>query len=244
MAEDGARPAPVPGHAAIIMDGNGRWARQRGLPREAGHREGARSVRDIVRACREWGVRALTLYAFSWQNWDRPSAEVEALMGLLAEFLADEREEILTNQIRLHAIGRLHRIPAPVRTLLDALMAESAGNQGMILTLALSYGGRESIVDAVNHRLASGFRHDTPAPVTEEELTGLLPTGILPPVDLVIRTSGELRVSNFLLWECAYAEFFFTPTLWPDFRRAELRAVFEDFSGRQRRYGQVSPPSR
>src|SRR5690606_20219487 len=213
----------LPQHVAIIMDGNGRWAEQRGLPRLAGHREGAQSVRDVVRASRQIGLEALTLYAFSAQNWDRPADEVAGLMDLLRDYLLEERAEIMENDIRLRAIGDVEKLPPRVSEPLDALIADSAGNRSMVLTLALSYGGRESIARAARRaaELVAAGELD-PAHIDPDRFGSLLPTSELPPLDLVIRTSGELRISNFLLWEAAYAELYFSPAMWPDFRRQDL----------------------
>jgi len=228
--------ARLPRHVGIIMDGNGRWAQLRGLARIEGHRVGAESVRDIVRAARQVGVEALTLYAFSAQNWARPAIEVGALMQLLRDFLIDEHDEIMENGIRLEAIGDIERLPPMVREPLDALRAESAGNQEMVLVLALSYGGRESIARAVREaavEVAAGRL--APADIDVDRFNAVLPTGHLPPLDLLIRTSGEQRISNFMLWELAYAE-----TLWPDFRRQHLYTALEEYAGRERRFGLTS----
>ncbi len=230
-------PAILPRHVAIIMDGNGRWAKQRGLARVEGHRRGAESVRDVVRAARQLGIQALTLYAFSSQNWDRPLDEVQALMQLLTDYLIEERAEILDNDIRLTAIGRVERLPASVKDPLDALIRDSAGNRSMALVLALSYSGREAIVDAVRGAMRAGMEA---AAFDEKVLSGLLPTRDLPPLDLLIRTSGEQRISDFLLWECAYAELYFTETLWPDFRRGDLYTALEAYGRRERRFGLTS----
>jgi undecaprenyl diphosphate synthase len=228
----------LPRHVAIIMDGNGRWAEQRRLPRLAGHREGAESVRDVVRAARQIGLEAITLYAFSSQNWARPVEEVAGLMELLRDYLLTERAEIMENDIRLRAIGDIDKLPPLVREPLDALMAESALNRGMVLTLALSYGGRESIAAAARAAAVLVAAGELDAASLDAERFGrLLPTSQLPPLDLVIRTSGELRISNFLLWEAAYAELFFSSALWPDFRRADLYAALEAYAARERRYG-------
>ena len=226
------RGRPLPRHVAIIMDGNGRWAEQRGLPREEGHREGAESVREVTRTARRLGLEALTLYAFSAENWGRPEPEVEALMGLLAQFLEAEREEMMQNGIRLRAVGELERLPEPVRAKLAAVRAETAGNAGMTLTLALSYGGRQELVAAAQKAAAARG----PA-LTAEDLEAALWTAGLPDPDLIVRTSGERRISNFLLWQCAYAELYFTETLWPDFRGRELCLAIADYQGRQRRFG-------
>jgi undecaprenyl diphosphate synthase len=224
----------LPRHVAVIMDGNGRWAEKRGLPRLDGHREGAVSVRDVVRAARQVGLEAITLYAFSAQNWGRPADEVAGLMDLLRDYLVDERPEIMENDIRLRAIGDIDKLPHRVREVLDSLMADSGGNRTMVLTLALSYGGRESIVEAVRRALESRL---DPARLDEEQFGRFLPTSDLPPLDLVIRTSGELRISNFLLWEAAYAELYFSNALWPDFRRQDLYAALDAYAQRERRFG-------
>jgi undecaprenyl diphosphate synthase len=213
------------------MDGNGRWAQQQGLPRLEGHRRGARSVREVVRAAREIGLSALTLYAFSEQNWERPLEEVQGLMQLLHDYLIEERSEILDNEIRLRAIGNIVRLPGFVQRPLQELMAESAANRGMTLTLALSYGGRESILEAVRavaEKVRAGVLR--PEQIDEAVLSGCFQTGDLPPVDLIIRTSGELRTSNFLLWESTHAEFYTTPALWPEFTRAELLTALRSVS--------------
>ena len=230
--------APLPRHVAIVMDGNGRWAKRRGLPRVEGHKKGADSVRDVVRASRELGVRALTLYAFSAQNWARPVEEVRTLMELLRDYLLEERDEILDNEIRLTTIGDTSRLPDFVLEPLEALMRDSADNGGMTLCLELSYGGRESIVAAAR-ALAQAVK-DGELHVEDIDLRsfgGELSTRDLPELDLVIRTSGEQRLSNFLLWEAAYAELYFTETLWPDFQRAELYRAIEAFQSRERRFG-------
>jgi undecaprenyl diphosphate synthase len=227
----------MPRHVAIIMDGNGRWALARNLPRIEGHRRGADSVRDVVRGARQIGLEALTLYAFSAQNWQRPPDEVKALMELLRDYIVEERAEIMDNGIRLTAIGQIERLPAFVRDPLDALVADSSGNRGMTLCLALSYGAREAIVSAARAAMLAGI---PPEKLDEERLGAFFPTRNLPPLDLLIRSSGEQRISNFLLWECAYAELYFTPVLWPDFRRADLYAALEAFAARERRFGKTS----
>ena len=231
-------PVGIPRHVAIIMDGNGRWAQRRGLPRLEGHRKGADSVREITRAARELGIEALTLYAFSSQNWDRPIEEVRMLMALLRDYLVDERREILDNQIRLTSIGNIDRLPDFVREPLDALTRESANNRGMNLCLALSYGGREAIVEAARALSAlvqAGTILDRD--INELSLSDALSTRTLPPLDLVIRTSGEMRLSNFLLWEAAYAELYFTDTMWPDFKRDAFMDALAAYQGRERRFG-------
>ena len=223
------------------MDGNGRWAKRRGLPRIEGHRRGAESVREITRASRELGLEALTLYAFSSQNWDRPIEEVRMLMALLRDYLHDERDEILGNNIRLVSIGDGDRLPDFVKEPLAELSAASAKNTGMTLCLALSYGGREAIVDATRKLIADvqsgAIRLQD---VNQLSFSEALSTSTLPPLDLVVRTSGEQRLSNFLLWEVAYAELCFVDTLWPDFRKPELLAALDQYQHRERRFGLTS----
>jgi undecaprenyl diphosphate synthase len=232
--------ARLPRHVAIIMDGNGRWARRQGELRTLGHREGSKSVRRIVRLARRLGVEALTLYAFSEQNWLRPAPEVDALMELLRDFLVDERDEILDRGIRLRAIGRKERLPPRVRDVLLPLEAETRNLTGMTLTLALSYGGREEIVDAAR-AIAEASRAGTldPASLTEDTFALHLPSVAVGPVDLLVRTGGEQRISNFLLWGAAYAELCFSEKLWPDFDEAELMRAISDYQTRERRFGKV-----
>ncbi len=225
------RARPLPRHVAIIMDGNGRWAQARGLPRVAGHREGAAAVRSVTRAARRLGLEALTLYAFSMQNWSRPADEVEALMLLLVEFLEKEQQELVDNAIRLNAIGDLARLPPRVGERLAAVRRATAGGQAMTLTLALSYGGREELVHAAQVAAASG------RPIDEAALAAGLWTAGLPELDLLVRTSGERRISNFLLWQAAYAELYFTDTHWPAFDERELLLAVADYQGRERRFG-------
>jgi undecaprenyl diphosphate synthase len=233
-------PSQLPRHVAIIMDGNGRWAQRRGLPRVEGHRKGAVAVRTVVRAAREVGLKAITLYPFSAPNRDRPPEEVATLMQLLRDYVIDERDEIMENDIRLVAIGDIERLPEFVKGPLDALMAESAGNRGMTLTLALSYGGRESLVQAARTLAAEVARGALrPEDITEQHIGGALQTSGLPQLDLLVRTSGEERLSNFLLWESAYAELYFTDTYWPDFGKEELYRALESFRGRERRFGRT-----
>jgi undecaprenyl diphosphate synthase len=220
------------------MDGNGRWARQRGLPRAEGHRMGARAVRQVVECAREMGIPYLTLYAFSTENWGRPEAEVRTLMALLQEFLASELPLMLRHGIRLRTIGETSSMPFAVRQILERTMAATADNSDMTLTLALSYAGRNEIVRAAR-RIAGeaakgGF---APEELTEETFAARLDTAFMPDPDLVIRTSGEVRISNFLLWQSAYAEFVFTETLWPDFGKAEFLQALEEYSRRNRRFG-------
>jgi undecaprenyl diphosphate synthase len=234
----------LPGHVGIIMDGNGRWAQSRGLPRAAGHREGAAAVRRTVRVARRLGLRALTLYAFSEQNWARPEEEVDALMQLLRDFLLNEREEILDNGIRLNAIGNLGRLPAVVRAVLDPLRRESENNGEMVLTLALSYGGREEIASAARElakAVAAGrIRLDE---VTPDALRAHMPSLSVGDPDLVIRTGGERRISNFLLYGLAYAELHFADVLWPDFVERDLFDAIASYQRRERRFGLVGAPA-
>ena len=230
----------LPDHVAIIMDGNGRWAKKRLLNRVKGHEKGSDTVRNIVRTCRELGIRYLTLYAFSTENWQRPKSEVEALMTLLKRFLKTEKSEMLENDIRLRVIGQVDRLPADVRKSLEETMAATRANRGMDLILALSYGGRAEIVDmvqAVAEKARQG-RID-PRAITAETISDHLYTREIPDPDILIRTSGEMRISNFLLWQIAYAEIFITPTLWPDFSKDELLQILKEFQGRERRYGKI-----
>jgi undecaprenyl diphosphate synthase len=231
----------LPKHVAIVMDGNGRWAQSLGRVRTRGHEQGSKTVRSVVRAARRLGVEALTLYAFSAQNWNRPSFEVSALMELLRRYLVSEREELLENDIRLRAVGRVARLPSRVREVLDPLAADTAHLTGMTLSLALSYGGREELVDAarVTAERARGGELDAAA-VDEALLDSLVPSYEVGPVDLLIRTGGEQRISNFMLWGSAYAELHFTETLWPDFDENDLYAAIAAFQGRDRRFGLIT----
>ncbi len=233
-------PTNLPRHVAIIMDGNGRWAQERGLARTEGHRRGAISVREVVRQARETGIKVLTLYAFSAQNWSRPPEEISVLMQLLRDYLIEERPEIMDNGIRLLAIGNVDKLPDFVQSPLNDLMRDSAQNRDMTLCLALSYGGRESIISttrALCERVRRGEL--TPEDITEECFQAAMQTGALPQLDLLIRTSGEERLSNFLLWESAYTELYFTDTYWPDFGRQELLSALESYRGRERRFGRT-----
>jgi undecaprenyl diphosphate synthase len=235
-------PERLPRHVAIIMDGNGRWAKQRLLNRVKGHEKGADSVRAAVKACREVGIAYLTLYAFSTENWQRPKMEVDALMALLKKFLQTEAEELLTNNIRLHAIGEIDRLPDDVRQALEHVLTQTRNNDGLHLVLALSYGARSEILQAargIAAEVAAGRL--SPDAIDEAQFSNKLFTRDIPDPDLLIRTSGELRLSNFLLWQLAYAEFHFTDTLWPDFDKAEFFRILADYQGRERRYGRVDP---
>jgi undecaprenyl diphosphate synthase len=237
-----SNPEPTfPRHVAIIMDGNGRWARRRLLPRLEGHRQGAKSVRRAVEFCRSNGVSCLTLYAFSTENWQRPQTEVTGLMKLLSQFLESEVEEIHSHDIRIRIIGQIDRIPDPVRTKLVAAIEKTRLNTTMTLVIALSYGGRQEILAAAKNiaqEIASGAIKLED--VTEESFAGYLYTSDLPDPDLLIRTGGEMRISNFLLWQSAYAELYFTPTLWPDFDEKAFMEAIEAFKSRQRRFGKIS----
>jgi len=240
---NGASPlGALPAHVAIIMDGNGRWAAARRLPRTRGHAAGVESVRTITRACARRKVRQLTLYAFSEENWKRPRREVSLLMRLLRRFLVAERGEIMENDIRLTAIGRLHRLPDDVRTELEKSRELSRNNGGMVLNLALSYGGRQEIVDAARAiavRVKAGELEADD--ITEEVVAAHLYQPSMPPPDLLIRTAGELRVSNFLLWQISYAELYVTPTCWPDFREEELDEALRAYANRVRKFGGLVP---
>lgn len=236
----GLDPEKIPAHVAVIMDGNGRWAKKLLLNRVRGHEKGADTVRNIVRTSRELGIRVLTLYAFSTENWQRPRAEVDALMGLLRRFLTSEKQEMAENNIRLNTIGQTGRLPGSVQKALSDTMAHTAGNDGMTLNLALSYGGRAEIVQAARRVAMLAARGDMePDNITEEIFAQGLYTVGMPDPDLVIRTSGEMRISNFLLWQLAYSEIFVTDTLWPDFTREEYIQILKAFQNRNRRYGGV-----
>jgi undecaprenyl diphosphate synthase len=230
----------LPKHVAIIMDGNGRWAEQRLLPRIAGHRAGIRSVRETVTFCREIGISALTIYAFSVENWKRPQVEIDELMTLLEEYLRKELMTLMENRIRFRTIGRIDRLPASVVRWIEKVERETRDNDRMVLTIALSYGGRSEILDGVRHLLADVEAGKILAEDLDEKIFGnYLYTKDLPDPDLMIRTSGEARISNFLLWQSAYTELYFTPTLWPDFRRKDLLLALLDYQRRERRFGLV-----
>ena len=221
----------LPRHIAIIMDGNGRWAKQRKLPRIMGHHAGIKSVQETVRSCGEIGIEVLTLYAFSTENWQRPAAEVGALMGLLGQTIKNETKELMKNNVQLRVIGRVEGLPEKVRSALDGCVQKTKNNTGLILNLALNYGGRQEIVDAVNAAHLSGT-----APLAENDISRFLYTSGLPDPDLFIRTSNELRVSNFLLWQLAYTEMVFMPVLWPLFRKKHLVEAILEYQSRERRY--------
>ncbi len=231
---------PVPAHIAIIMDGNGRWAERRGLPRLMGHRAGRRAVREAVEGCVELGIRVLTLYTFSLENWDRGPREVSGLMRILEQVLRDEREELKRNNVQFRTIGRVDLLPERSRKIIEDTRRYLADGTGLILVLALSYSGRAEIVDAVRRIVARDRDHRVAlAKIDEDLFAESLDTNGLPDPDLLIRTSGELRVSNFLLWQLAYAEFWVTDTLWPDFRRKHLHQAVYDFQRRSRRFGRT-----
>ncbi len=231
----------LPRHIAIIMDGNGRWAKKKSLSRISGHIKGVDAVRKVVTASRELGIKVLTLYAFSIQNWRRPSEEVMALMGLLKEYLLKEGEEMVQNNIRLYAIGRVEDLPLDVQNTLQETIKKTERCDGMILNLALSYGGRSEILHAVQGML-SDFQKGKikPEEVTMQRFSDYLWTRGIPDPDLLIRTSGEFRISNFLLWQIAYTELYVTETLWPDFDRTELLKAIADYQSRERRFGLTS----
>ena len=240
LSSDGLDTAKLPSHVAIIMDGNGRWAKKRLLNRIQGHEKGADAVRTIVRTCREIGIPNLTLYAFSTENWQRPQIEVEALMTLLIRFLDSEQNEMMENNIRLDAIGQIERLPEKVKAALRNTMSLTSKNDGMRLILALSYGGRAEIV-RMAQKIARGAKDGqiNPESITPELVSQYLYTQDIPDPDLLIRTSGEMRISNFLLWQIAYSEIYVTPTLWPDFGKEEFLHILKDFQQRERRFGQV-----
>ena len=230
--------ASLPRHVAIIMDGNGRWARQRHLPRIEGHRAGAESARAIIRAAGEVGIKYLTLYAFSVENWNRPKDEVDALMKYLVHYLKTETSELNKNNVRLEVIGQIYRLPEAVQEHLKKSIVTLSRNNGLTLIMALSYGGRTEIVEAVRsvaQKVKAGELD--PADITEQVFAQHLYTRNLPDPDLLIRTSGEMRVSNFLLWQISYAELLVTPTLWPDFRKPQFYAALEEYNSRHRRFG-------
>ncbi len=235
----GLDPARLPRHVAVIMDGNGRWARQRQRPRLKGHMAGVEAVRATVETCAQLGIPALTLYAFSAENWKRPMAEVNFLMRLLRRYLRSETAELNRQNIRLEAMGRIGELPDEVRADLERAREATRANTGMVLTLALNYGGRAEIVDAcrklIQDAIAAGELERVE--VTEQALGARMYAARLPEPDLLIRTSGEMRVSNFMLWQIAYAEIWVTPVLWPDFRREHLLAALAEFQRRERRFG-------
>ena len=236
----GTDPARLPAHLAIIMDGNGRWAKKRLMNRVMGHERGANVVRDIVRTTRELGIGVLTLYAFSTENWQRPKTEVAALMSILKNFLRSEQQDMVANNIRFNVIGQAKRLPEDVQKQIELTKALTHNNSGMILNLALSYGGRDEITRMVR-QIAREVQAGRIAvdDISPEMISDHLYTKGMPDPDLLIRTSGEMRISNFLLWQIAYAEIFVTETLWPDFTKEELIEILKNFQGRERRFGKV-----
>lgn len=240
MSKPGAHEArPVPQHVAVIMDGNGRWARQRGLPRIAGHRAGTENIRAIVSEAEKAGLRYLTLYAFSTENWNRPSLEVQGLMQILADYIDRETRNLHEQNVRLRHLGRLEglspRLAEKVRYAVDL----TSKNTGLTLAIAFNYGGRADLVDAVRAILAAGIAADK---VDDQLIAEHLTTAGMPDPDMVIRTSGERRLSNFLIWQAAYSEYWFTPVLWPDFRPEHLHQAISDFGQRERRFGGLAEP--
>lgn len=228
----------LPTHVAIIMDGNGRWATRRGLPRALGHRAGVESLREIVKTCSSLGIKFLTVYAFSTENWKRPVAEINVLMDLLVEYLNKEIEELHENNVKVRAIGRIAELPEKAQKALRDAQEHTKNNQGLVLNLALNYGGRNEIVEAVR-QIGSDVSADRLKldDIDEKTIANYLYTSGMPDPDLVIRPSGELRISNFLLWQVAYAEFWYSPVLWPDFRKNHLLEALVDYQNRQRRFG-------
>ncbi len=231
----------LPRHVAVIMDGNGRWARKRGNSRVFGHRNGVRAVREVTEAAAELGIDYLTLYAFSTENWNRPKAEVDALMALLVKTISSEPKTLMDNNVQLNAIGCRENLPANVLKQLDACIAQTSVNTGLVLTLALSYSSRWEILDAIK-RIVHDAKDNK---ITEDQIDAVsfgsyLSTAGMPDPELMIRTSGEYRISNFLLWQLAYAELYFSEVLWPDFRKEDLYQALLDFQGRERRFGMIS----
>ena len=232
-------PERIPYHVAIIMDGNGRWARRRGLPRIAGHRAGTENLRKIIRACVEFGIKILTIYAFSTENWGRPRSEVDGLMNILESVIDRELGELHANGVQLRHLGRLEGLAEHLQRKVRQAVAMTRNNDRLILNVAFNYGGRAEIVDAVRKIIADGI---PPEQVDETLISFYLYTAGLPDPDLIIRTSGEMRLSNFLIWQGAYSEYYSTPTLWPDFDKEELRKALFDYAGRERRFGLVTAP--
>jgi undecaprenyl diphosphate synthase len=230
----------IPKHIAIIMDGNGRWAKERGLMRTAGHREGVKRAREVIKACGELGIEVVTFFAFSAENWRRPKREIGILMGFLESFLKDEIRDLIKNNIRLKVIGRGDPIPKTLQKRLKEAQAKTEDNSGLTVCLALNYGSRQEIVDAAKDFAADTLKGKINLGSLDENIfSGYLYTGELPDPDLLIRTSGEMRISNFLLWQLSYAELYFPKVYWPDFRRADLEAAIAEFKKRERRFGKI-----
>ncbi|NJL03584.1 MAG: isoprenyl transferase [Chloroflexaceae bacterium] len=236
-----ATPDPkLPQHVAIIMDGNGRWAQQRGLPRVAGHRAGTENIRGIVKACAELNIPYLTLFAFSTENWQRPSLEVEGLMFILSEFIDRETQELHRQGVHLRHLGSLIGVSDALRRKIEHALDVTRDNRRLTLAIAFNYGGRADLVQAVQAIVAQGI---APEQITEQMIADHLSTAHMPDPDLIIRTSGEMRISNFLIWETAYAEYWTTPTYWPDFTADHFEQAIQEYSQRERRFGRVSPPA-
>jgi undecaprenyl diphosphate synthase len=240
MPTDDKKPFPgkIPTHIGIIMDGNGRWAISRGLPRMAGHRAGTENLRRIIEACIDFGIKYLTIYAFSTENWGRPTQEVQGLLGIFQDVLKRELQELHDQGVRLRHIGRLDRLKPSFRKKVLQAMEYTQDNDRLILNIAFNYGGRDEIVCAIQKMIEDGVK---PEEVTDEKVAQYLFTAGVPDPDLIIRTSGEMRVSNFLLWQGAYSEWYFPSTYWPDFDKEELRKALLEYSSRQRRYGLTTP---
>ncbi|HEB65019.1 MAG TPA: isoprenyl transferase [Chloroflexi bacterium] len=244
MAKNSSSDAPVSGdvpqHVAIIMDGNGRWAQSRGLPRLAGHRAGTENLRVIIEACVEFGVKYLTIYAFSTENWARPPAEVRGLMRILEDMLDRQLDELDAKGVQIRHIGRLERIRPALQEKIVQSVERTKNNTRLVLNVAFNYGGRDEIVHAIQRIIRDGVK---PEDVTPELVSRYLYTAGIPDPDLIIRTSGELRVSNFLIWQGAYAEWYITPTYWPDFNKEEFRKALEEYKRRDRRFGRIHTPT-
>ncbi len=238
MSEEAPRlELKIPNHIAVIMDGNGRWAAARGMPRMVGHRAGTENLRRIITACVEFGVKYLTIYAFSTENWGRPQEEVDGLMNILAQVIDQELAELHQEGVQLRHIGRLERLDPSLRQKVEAAVEMTRNNQRLVLSVAWNYGGRDEIVCAIRDMIRAGIPAEA---VTEETVSQHLFTAGIPDPDLIIRTSGEMRISNFLIWQAAYSEWYVTPTLWPDFDKEALRSALEDYSKRDRRFGRLS----
>lgn len=227
----------IPTHVGIIMDGNGRWAKSRGLPRLAGHKAGTENLRRVIRACVEFGIQYLTIYAFSTENWGRPKDEVEGLLRILAEVIDKELPELNEQGVQLHHIGRLEDLPENLRQKVNKAIEITKNNQRLVLNVAFNYGGRDEIVCAIKQMMRDGV---TPEQVTSDLISSYMFTAGMPDPDLIIRTSGEMRTSNFLIWQASYAEWYVTPTFWPDFDKEELRKALVAFAQRDRRFGKLS----
>lgn len=236
-------PGKMPSHVAVIMDGNGRWAKRRGLPRIMGHRKGVDTLKKLLRCCRDWGISALTAYAFSTENWGRPTREVEFLMTLFERVLRQELKEMMEEDVRIQFVGNLAALPETLQKEIDRAVTETAGNQGIRFSVATNYGGRQEILQAcraIAHQVKQG--HLDPDDIDEALFSRHLYTSDISDPDLLIRTSGEMRISNFLLWQLAYSEFYITDTLWPDFDTAEFHLAMKAFQERDRRFGKVVDP--